>query len=204
MEVKEDSWGWLGDKDGKFLAALVRKLLIKERAECPLQPLEWCKWLPAKVNIFVWRTGMYKIPTRKALAKRNIQIPELSCVFCEESDEDADHLFSGCPLVQKVWQNVCKWARIPELFAFEVKDVLEHYKFCESRKDAREVVKGLFMLGCWCVWKSRNSVVFSKGTGRSEDIMGDIKSLGFLWLDNRSKYRGLDWVEWCKYPMYML
>ncbi|KAJ0466675.1 hypothetical protein HanIR_Chr14g0674811 [Helianthus annuus] len=90
------------------------------------------------------------------------------------------------------------------MFAFGFKDVLEHANFCKLRKEESLIVKGLILLGCWCIWKARNEVVFSNGRGRSEDILGDIKSLGFLWLKNRSRHKNLDRIEWCKYPMYMM
>ena len=62
----------------------------------------WCKWIPNKCNIFMWRANMDMIPTLHALRRRNIYVGEGMCVFCGEAEETSDHLFFACRLVDAV------------------------------------------------------------------------------------------------------
>ncbi|KAJ0545158.1 putative reverse transcriptase zinc-binding domain-containing protein [Helianthus annuus] len=59
-------------------------------------PFRRCKWVPSKCNIFLWRANLDRIPTRQALAKRNIWLESEVCAFCGEATESVDHIFTGC------------------------------------------------------------------------------------------------------------
>ncbi|KAJ0788573.1 putative RNA-directed DNA polymerase [Helianthus annuus] len=199
-----DKWCWSDAKDGLFHTAVVRKSLVEEKAVSYDFIMEWVSWVPAKCGVFFWRALQDKIPTRSALVKRNINIPDPYCCFCGDYEESTDHLFTGCSLAVRVWALFCGWARLPPLFAFSFRDLAEFHKVCNLNKEEKTVVKGLIIIGSWCIWKERNDKIFSNSGGRSEDIMRNIKSLGFLWLKNRSKFKDIVWVEWCIFPMYML
>ncbi|KAJ0834256.1 putative reverse transcriptase zinc-binding domain-containing protein [Helianthus annuus] len=193
-----------GNIDGSFSTAAIRRLLVEDKGVACDYIMGWVSWVSVKGGIFFWRALLNRIPTRSALVNRNIFIPDSSCCFCGDYEESTDHIFTGCSTATRVWNQFCDWARLPTLFAFGFKDVAKFHLNCNLNKEEKAVVKGLIMIGCWCIWKARNEKIFSNALGRVEDIMGDIKSLGFLWLRNRSKHKSILWADWCKFPMYML
>ncbi|KAJ0936868.1 putative reverse transcriptase zinc-binding domain-containing protein [Helianthus annuus] len=116
-------------------------MLIEEGMDRNIEVIKWCKWLPSKCNIFIWRTAMCRIPTRYALIKRNINYLDVMCVLCGEVEEIVDHMFTACEIPMRVWHFFCSWSRLPPLFAFSFKDMLSFYKFCKLNKEEKTVSK---------------------------------------------------------------
>ncbi|XP_022036788.1 uncharacterized protein LOC110939538 [Helianthus annuus] len=163
-----------------------------------------CKWLPSKCNIFIWRAALERIPTKQALVRRNIPVDSEDCVFCEEVSESVDRLFTAYSSFLWVWNRLCEWVKIPPIYAFSFKDLLDYHNSFGGNSKTKEIVRGLVVVSCWCLWKARNSKIFSNGRGDCAEIFGKVKSLSFFWLKNRSCHRDLVWREWCKFPLYMM
>ncbi|XP_022023951.1 uncharacterized protein LOC110924227 [Helianthus annuus] len=157
-----------------------------------------CSWVPAKCNILMWRAGLDRIPTRQALCRRNIRINSDECGLCGEGVDLVDHIFTACEY------SLCGWARLPPLYAFTFKDIMDFHKSIPGNKKVKETVRGLMFVACWCIWKARNANIFSNWNGNSGEIFEEVRSLGFLWLKSRSKHRNLDWRKWCNFTLYTL
>ncbi|MFS7967212.1 hypothetical protein Hanom_Chr09g00783131 [Helianthus anomalus] len=56
-------------------------------------------------------------------------------------------------------------------------------------KNYKVVVQGLVAIAVWCIWKARNGKMFDNGKDDSEESFGELRSLGFFWLNCRSKHR---------------
>ena len=61
---------------------------------------------------------MDKIPTKKALIRRNIQCGDGMCILCEDQEEDVDHLFTACILANGVWHGIANWVKLHSLYFF--------------------------------------------------------------------------------------
>ncbi|PWA40262.1 RNA-directed DNA polymerase, eukaryota [Artemisia annua] len=152
-----------------------------------LNAFEWCSWIPNKCNIFGWRAEMGRIPTASALRKRNIQIADSLCVLCESAEENVDHLFSGCIFASRLWQHISTWCKVPNIFVFSFKDLLDLHNFVGLSGKKKEIFYGLMIIVCWCIWRARNSFKFQNKKARMEGIIGEVKVLGFLWAKSRAK-----------------
>ncbi|XP_076900492.1 uncharacterized protein LOC143554672 [Bidens hawaiensis] len=194
-----DSWEWLGDKDREFSVSSVKKMLIKNKDVRNNYVMRWCKWVPAKCNIHVWRVEMNRIPTRGALERRNLSIPSIECALCEVGRESADHITTGCFVSTIVWDHISRWCKIAPIYGFSVRDMLEFHKIIKLGEIEKEVFHRIIIIGCWRIWKARNEKVFEGKEVKVEEIIGDIKVLGFLWFNKRSKYRSVDWLKWYKF-----
>ncbi|XP_021995848.1 uncharacterized protein LOC110893033 [Helianthus annuus] len=151
-----------------------------------------------------WRRNLDRLPTKVNLRRRNVDIPSVMCPLCGDYEETVDHLFTTCSVAIRVWTAFGTWCNIPPLFFFEFKDILEIHKLIKSDKKAEKIIYGLVIITCWCIWKSRNHTVFNQMKCSPVDIIGEIKSRGFAWVKNRNSYNYITWVDWCKYPLYML
>ncbi|GJS87764.1 RNA-directed DNA polymerase, eukaryota, reverse transcriptase zinc-binding domain protein [Tanacetum coccineum] len=69
----------------------------------------WDKTLPRKVNIFMWRLKIDRLPRRLNLSSRGIEIPEISCPSCNGNVESNHHIFFGCEFAKEVWKNIRRW-----------------------------------------------------------------------------------------------
>ncbi|XP_022032934.1 uncharacterized protein LOC110934047 [Helianthus annuus] len=102
----KDKWVWLGDGSGDFSVGAVKRTLVKGRGSDNFSRFKWCRWVHAKCNIFAWRTGLGGIPTVEALRRRNINLQDLSCGFCNEGEDTVGHLFTECLAANVVWNSI--------------------------------------------------------------------------------------------------
>jgi len=59
--------------------------------------------------ICAWRLLLDRLPTRLNLAKRGMQLTDLSCPLCQEYEESGQHLFTTCKMAQNVWDQCEVW-----------------------------------------------------------------------------------------------
>uniref|UniRef100_A0A251VGE6 Putative reverse transcriptase domain, Reverse transcriptase zinc-binding domain protein n=1 Tax=Helianthus annuus TaxID=4232 RepID=A0A251VGE6_HELAN len=124
-----DSWIWnINGQDG-FSVNSVKKTLIHDRGNNQLPNFKWCKWVPIKCNIMAWRGNLDRLAAKVNLRRRNVEIASVMCPFCDEYEESVDHLFTACSVAIRVWTAINVWCKIPPIFAFEFKDLLDTQKF---------------------------------------------------------------------------
>ncbi|XP_022013907.1 uncharacterized protein LOC110913378 [Helianthus annuus] len=123
---------------------------------------------------------MERIPTRLALSRRNIYVPDLRCVLCNA--ESAEHLFTGCGFSFGVWSYIGQWCKIDPVFAFHVTDLLQIRSnlFCGTA--GKKIISGIVMVTMWMIWKMRNEKLFGGKEPKVLDVAANIKSISFLWL----------------------
>ncbi|KAF5790261.1 putative reverse transcriptase zinc-binding domain-containing protein [Helianthus annuus] len=161
--------------------------------------MEWCKWVPDKCNIHAWRLETERIPTGEALRKRNVFLGDLTCPVCFSADESAEHLFNACFVAANVWNGVSSWCKISNFFAFSIKDLLDSHKVIPIPEKKKEVIHGIVIIVCWCLWRARNNWVLSRTPIRIDKIINEVKSLGYFWYSNRSKSKGIECRERCSF-----
>ena len=77
----------------------------------------WLKVVPLKVNLFVWRLFMNKLPTKDNLYRRDvIDASHLTCAALCGELEDRDHLFFCCDVYGRIWLLVSKWLGIDSVY----------------------------------------------------------------------------------------
>ncbi|XP_035838660.1 uncharacterized protein LOC118486379 [Helianthus annuus] len=134
---------------------------------------------------------MDRIPTKAALIRRRINIQDETCSLCGNGEEDVMHLFTGCGFALGVWDAVGCWCKIMPIFAFDFRDLLGVQDQVAGCKWAKKVVRGIVMITCWVIWRSRNAKVFQGTCSKVVDVVALVKSWSILWLKNRSKFSGL-------------
>ncbi|PWA53873.1 RNA-directed DNA polymerase, eukaryota [Artemisia annua] len=201
LEGRRDKWQWLGDMSGEFKVCSVRRLIYSELDYSNNYVLKWCKWLPIKCNVFIWQAEMSKIPTSDALRRRNMVGVEGSCALCGEGSESVEHLFTNCWVAMRVWNHICSWTRVQHFFAFSFRDLIEVHKHVGLKGKAKKVFQGIIFLSCWVIWRARNKLKFEGKQVKIEEVISDIKSIGFLWVRSRAKFSNLSCSNWCKYDI---
>ena len=69
----------------------------------------WNPLVPRKVNLFLWRVRIGRIPTQVELDKRGVDLDTLLCPRCGDSIEDIDHALLKCREVAKLCSRVRNW-----------------------------------------------------------------------------------------------
>nr|GEY53180.1 hypothetical protein [Tanacetum cinerariifolium] len=71
--------------------------------------MTWDKSLPRKVNIFIWRLKLDRLPHRLNLSYKGIKIPEISCPTCNGNVESNIHNFFECIFAKEIWRIIRRW-----------------------------------------------------------------------------------------------
>ncbi|GJT99863.1 RNA-directed DNA polymerase, eukaryota, reverse transcriptase zinc-binding domain protein [Tanacetum coccineum] len=100
---KPNSWTWILDNDDVFTVHATRVHLDSCLLHSCSPSTRWSKTLPRKVNIFVCRLSLDRLPTRLNLSLRGLDIPSIMCPMCNNVVESVDHVFFGCDLSSNVW-----------------------------------------------------------------------------------------------------
>nr|GFB56644.1 hypothetical protein [Tanacetum cinerariifolium] len=79
LSDRRDCWVWsLGGNEG-FSVASVRGLVDSVMLDNGHDATPWNQYLPIKVNVFVWRLMLNRLPSRVNLDRRNIEVDSLLC-----------------------------------------------------------------------------------------------------------------------------
>nr|GEV00450.1 reverse transcriptase domain, reverse transcriptase zinc-binding domain protein [Tanacetum cinerariifolium] len=100
---------WELGNDATFTVKETREHIDDNILQTLDAPTIWCKSIPRKVNIFLWRLHMDRIPTRLNLSKRGLDIPLIMCPICSNGVESNDHIFYSCKLAASIWRLVNVW-----------------------------------------------------------------------------------------------
>ncbi|GJS73367.1 reverse transcriptase domain, reverse transcriptase zinc-binding domain protein [Tanacetum coccineum] len=100
-----DSWRWTLKENGDFAVRELSKL-VKEKTlsvDSGGESTIWNKWVQKKVNIFMWRALKGRLPVRKELDKRGIDLDSLLCPSCGDMMELCSHV---CNFARSVWEKI--------------------------------------------------------------------------------------------------
>ena len=93
-----DAWKWGIGTNGDFSVAETRRWIDDIVLPVGVRKTRWCDLVPRKVNIFIWRLLLERIPTRVALSKRGLELPSIVCAVCGGAPESIVHLFFSVKL----------------------------------------------------------------------------------------------------------
>ncbi|KAD3642016.1 hypothetical protein E3N88_31240 [Mikania micrantha] len=201
MEDMEDRWLWLGSKDGIFSVSSLKSRLYEAKAEVLVYNFHWSKLVPIKVNAFAWRAAMKRIPTKDALERRQVPVSNTSCPLCGDEEESADHLLIGFRVSSEVWSIISLWCKIPPIFAFHVRDLFSIYKTIPGGAFKKEVIHAIILVGCWCLWQTRNQSVFQNKRPSLCGLVEEIRRVSYMWTNNRAKNMHWSWEGWRNFRM---
>ncbi|GKE60519.1 RNA-directed DNA polymerase, eukaryota, partial [Tanacetum coccineum] len=93
IEVSEDTCVWSVGPKGTFTVKDARNIIDQKTFPSLAHSITWDKTIPRKVNIFMWRLSLDRLPHRLNLSLCGIDIPVISCSSCNANVESANHIF---------------------------------------------------------------------------------------------------------------
>ena len=120
----------------------------------------WPRCVPIKVNVFMWRLGLNKLPTLVNMDRKDIDVASLLCPICSEHDECVDHLFFSCDMTRDIWALLARWC---QLDIPEISNILEWFSWLDSShilKKARFILERIAVTMMWSIWNFRNASIF--------------------------------------------
>nr|GEV88051.1 hypothetical protein [Tanacetum cinerariifolium] len=105
---QDDSWSWTLDPSGFFVAS-VRHLIDSKTLDTSPNATRWIRYIPIKLNIFVWRLMLNKLPSRVNLDRRGIDVDSVLCPTCQVDVETINHIFFSCYMALELWAKLARW-----------------------------------------------------------------------------------------------
>ncbi|GJY40357.1 RNA-directed DNA polymerase, eukaryota, reverse transcriptase zinc-binding domain protein [Tanacetum coccineum] len=92
--------------NGSYSVSFIRKHIDNCMIANSLPSTRWCKIIPWKVNIFMWRLLLDRLPHRLNLLSRGLDIDSILCPVCSEHVESNSHAFFSCSAASNIWRLV--------------------------------------------------------------------------------------------------
>ncbi|GJT35075.1 RNA-directed DNA polymerase, eukaryota, reverse transcriptase zinc-binding domain protein [Tanacetum coccineum] len=111
------------------------------------------KSIARKVNIFMWRLSLDRLPHRLNLSLREMDILAISCSSCNANVEYANHIFFECIIASDLWKLVYRWCEIPFVQALSIeafKDWLSSWHAPKEKKHRLFVISTSIL---WWLWR---------------------------------------------------
>ncbi|GJY05537.1 RNA-directed DNA polymerase, eukaryota, reverse transcriptase zinc-binding domain protein [Tanacetum coccineum] len=98
IDVNEDTCTWSLGPNGTFTVKDARYRIDQNILPTLAHATTWDKSIPRKVNVFMWRLSLDRLPHRLNLSSRGMDIPAISCPSCNANVESANHVFFECDI----------------------------------------------------------------------------------------------------------
>ncbi|GJY08162.1 transcription elongation factor TFIIS-like protein [Tanacetum coccineum] len=189
LSDKRDSWKWSLDGSNGFSVASVRDLVDSHILDVDLVATRWNRSIPIKINVFLCRLKLNRLPSRVNLDRKGIDVGSILCPTCHDDVETVNHIFFNCGMAKDLWALLAKWW---ELDIPICANISEWYDWLDSLSVSSKVC--LFLEGAgggggtllWTIWNYRNHLLFSSSPPKKSVLWDSIVSQSFLWISSRN------------------
>lgn len=171
--------------DGKFHDAGLRGRINRAGHLTPDGAFTWSKWIPNKVNCFVWRARIDRIPSACALIRRGVKIQDETCSACISGSETADHMLVTCPFAIAIWNGIWNWCEIIPPQLSNVKEILNFVAMCGKPQTKKRTINSIIFGTLWGMWKARNDRVFNSKFIPPELVFKGVRCMVYTWIKFR-------------------
>lgn len=182
FQQKRDRWRWFIDETEEFKVKTLRELVDEKTLEGQGTVLvtKWNRWIPKKINVFVWRLRQRRIPTRMVLDHMGIDLDSILCPCCQDAIETVEHCLIRCKWAEDGWVKIFKWWNLNVSFGTSILDLISH----EGHQSFTMNHKILWQAVIWCstyvIWEGRNNVTFYGKKTNYLDLCAEVQVLVFF------------------------
>ncbi|XP_071704195.1 uncharacterized protein [Rutidosis leptorrhynchoides] len=201
IEDKKDCWSWNLNSKGTYMvkdcSVLVDKVILP-RAVNSIESLR-NGLVPKKVEVFIWRARLGRIPVRFELDKRGIDLNSVRCSICDGDIETVEHILFSCQMATDIWAKVLKWwGYNSALFGYE--DIFNGTFGYVAHDHKRNQWQAVSWVVCYIIWKNRNAKVFKNKLETVPSLFSEVQVLSYDWISRRCKGHIMDWLQWFSQP----
>ncbi|PWA36133.1 peptide chain release factor APG3, chloroplastic [Artemisia annua] len=175
LSSANDRWSWTLHGLGEFSVKLAREEIDKHVLVVSPSHSRWSKVLPIKLNVFLWRMLLDRLPTRSNLYNRGIDIACVLCPNCGAAIENRNHLFFGCSMSVDLARLIGRWWNIHIPIFGDPSSWETWFDGLNHSSLQKGILEATFISMWWHIWKFRNSSLFSSKKPRKEMIFDDIE-----------------------------
>ena len=199
LSQASDRWYCSLSSSGEFSVKEVRIAIDDMTLPSHLEPTRWVKFIPIKINIFVWRARRDCLPTRHNLVRKGVVLESTSCPVCLLGVEDVHHILFRCSLAQEVLHRVCRWWEMDFQHWTSFSEWEVWFSAIRLPVIVKRLMEGVFYVAWWFIWGFRNRSLFDDNKPSRSKLFDDIVSCSFIWCNSRCS-RKFSRDAWLKNP----
>lgn len=199
-----DRWIWSGDGTGIFSVSNARNIIDHRTLIVEDKPTRWIKEVPGKVNIFVWKMLIDRLPTRWNLSVKGFEVQSMSCGICDNMIESIFHVIIDCDVAKEVWKLIERWwnVDIPDHNSIHIR-----FSWVDGLKMKRKTKKAFMAViftTTWVLWRFRNESIFGTYKPKKAHIFDNIVNQSFHWITCRNRKLKPFWLGFICNPILVL
>nr|GFD42168.1 RNA-directed DNA polymerase, eukaryota [Tanacetum cinerariifolium] len=109
LSNSSDRWIYDLTSDGLFRVKEVWNCIDDIFLSSQVIDTRWVRFVPIKVNIFIWRAHQDRLPTRVNLVRRGINVASCVCPIWSTGEDEINHILFQCDLAHQVLPRICRW-----------------------------------------------------------------------------------------------
>ncbi|GKB91655.1 reverse transcriptase domain, reverse transcriptase zinc-binding domain protein, partial [Tanacetum coccineum] len=194
-------WEWVREIRGRgYLTKLVEEIML--RIENGGQETLWNKWVPKKVNIFIWRVLKGRIPVWEELDRRGIDLDTTLYPCCDSVVESCVHSLVFCNFVMSVWEKIFSLWKLGSVNAFSIGEIFTANGNVVISNYSSHLWQAVIWTSGYFIWKMRNERIFKGKVSSITKIVQDIQLKRFEWITRRTRNSSeFDWHQWIGEPL---
>ncbi|GJS73381.1 RNA-directed DNA polymerase, eukaryota, reverse transcriptase zinc-binding domain protein [Tanacetum coccineum] len=189
-----DVWQWSLNGLSGFSVASVRHLVDSWLLDTCNDATRWNRLLPIKVNVFLWRLKLNKLPSRVNLDRRGIDVISINCPSCQGDLETVNHTFFNCGLAKELWSLLAKWWDLDIPMCGNIAEWHAWLGDLHVSSKVRLAIEGVGGTLLWSIWNFRNNLIFSSTPPKKSMIWDSVVSQSFLWISSRNPKCKISWI----------
>ncbi|GJV59408.1 RNA-directed DNA polymerase, eukaryota, reverse transcriptase zinc-binding domain protein [Tanacetum coccineum] len=176
-----DSWQWSLDVSVGFSVASVRSLIDSNTLDTDSNATRWNRSISIKVNLFIWRSMLNKLPSMVNLDRKDIDVGSILCPICQVDVETINHIFFSCDMVMDLWAKLARWWELDILVCANISEWFEWLGSLNVSNKLKSVLEGVGGTLMWSIWSFRNRLVFSNLLPKKTNLWDFLNHIcGFL------------------------
>nr|GEX70430.1 RNA-directed DNA polymerase, eukaryota [Tanacetum cinerariifolium] len=160
LSFSHDRWVCNASGDGNFRVKDIRNSIDDFILPSWSEPTRWVKFIPIKINIFVWRARRDCLPTRAHLIRRGVSMEFIDCPICGSHVEDVHHILFQCDLAQAVLRRICRWWDLDWQICSSFSNWNTWFANIKLASNNKRLLEGVFYVAWWSIWVFRNRLLF--------------------------------------------
>nr|GEY41812.1 RNA-directed DNA polymerase, eukaryota [Tanacetum cinerariifolium] len=185
LSFSYDRWVCNASGDGNFRVKDIRNSIDDLILPSWSEPTRWMKFIPIKINIFVWRARRDCLPPKANLIRKGVSMEFIDCPICDSHVEDVHHILFQCDLAQAVLRRICRRWDLDWKFWSSFSNWNTWFANIKLASNNKRLLEGVFYVAWWFIWVFRNRLLFDDKLPSRSMIFDDIMSLSFHWCKNR-------------------
>nr|GEY72661.1 RNA-directed DNA polymerase, eukaryota [Tanacetum cinerariifolium] len=161
----------------------------------------WNRFVPRKVNVFIWRALRDRLPTRWNLSRRGVEIASITCPICDNEIDTSYHTLWVYSLATSLWIRVFKWLEFNPPVIPNLRGIftwIEELHISSNKKAITEVVCSVVL---WALWNFRNDMIFGDIHPKCSILYNKVVDFSFRWYSSRNKLSSISWSNWIQNPI---